>query len=334
MKKLSILLCVLLVLAGFAGCSAQAAPPQNGDGDADRLSVVTTIFPQYDFVREITGSEDGLTLLLTPGAESHSYDPSPQDIITIQNCDVFIYVGGGNDVWVERILESMDTGNMRLVALTDLVSALPEEFVEGMEHNHEDEEDHDHDEDEAHDDHDHDEEATLDEHVWTSPVNAMAIVQGISAVLCDADPAGAELYTANASAYIEKLEALDAQFREVVAGAARNTIVVGDRFPFRYLVEEYGINYYAALSGCSSSTSCSPATIAFLIDTIRDEELPVVFHIEMSNQQTAAAICESTNAQTLLLHSCHNLTRDELAAGEGYLSLMAQNVENLKAALW
>jgi zinc transport system substrate-binding protein len=287
--------------------------------------VVATIFPPWDFVRAIAGiSGDGgaaesgveLTMLLKPGSESHSYEPSPQDIIAIQNCDVFIYVGGESDEWVDRVLDSMDTSRMKIISLMDCVEVVEEEIVEGMEEEEEEEEG-----------------PAYDEHVWTSPRNASLIVQKISGALCEADPNRAALYQANTAAYQKELDALDGTFREITGGAARRTLIFGDRFPFRYFTDAYGLDYYAAFPGCSTETECSAATLAFLINKVKAEKIPVVFHIEFSNGKIADAVAEGSGAEKRLLHSVHNVSRDELASGASYLGLMKQNAETLRATL-
>ena len=334
MKRIfPILFALILALSLFAGCGQTAQ--NNGNtvpGDEDKLSVVSTIFPGYDFTREVAGETVSLSMLLPPGSESHSFEPTPQDVIKIQNCDVFIYVGGESDAWVDGILDSMDTSGMTILSMMDLVDVVEEEIKEGME---EDEHAHDHEAD--HDD-EHDEEHELehteyDEHVWTSPVNAMRITQAITDTLCALDTENADTYRANSAAYIDKLEQLDASFREVVQSAARDTLIFGDRFPFRYFVDEYGLDYYAAFPGCSTETEASAKTVAFLMDKVSAENIPVVFHIEFSNEKMADTICESTGAKKLLLHSCHNVTKADFDSGVSYLELMMQNVENLKEVL-
>lgn len=322
-------LVLLLPASLFAGCGqAGAKPPQSlpNEGGAGEIRVVATIFPGYDFTREIAGEHICLTLLLPPGAESHSFEPTPQDIIAIQDCDIFIYVGGESDAWVDGILASMDTSGMTVLSMTGLVEMVEEEHKEGMavsggpalggrEHSH-------------------DEEApAYDEHVWTSPPNAMRIVEAIAGALCTADAAHADVYRGNAAAYVGRLEELDACFREVVRNAKRKTLIFGDRFPFRYFVEEYGLDYYAAFPGCAAETEANARTIAFLIDKVREEHIPAVFHIELSNEKIADAICESTEAQKLLMHSCHSVTKSDFESGVSYLKLMEKNAENLKEAL-
>jgi zinc transport system substrate-binding protein len=321
MKKIIITLVIITLISVITCCK----PNRNIQNQNDKINVTTTIFPAYDFVRQIAGDRVNLTMLLSPGAESHSFEPSPRDIITIQNSDIFIYIGGDSDTWVRRILRSMNTENMKIYAMMDFVEVVAEELVEGMECAH------DHHHEDCDDECDHDIE--YDEHVWTSPRNAILIVRAITELLCEIDPANSAFYRENAAAYIGELEQLDSAFAEVVAGAKRRTIVFGDRFPFRYFVDTYGLTYFAAFSGCSTETEPSAATVAFLINTIRTEQIPVVFHIELSNERMANTISEETGAKKLLLHSVHNVTRRDFDAGLGYLELMHRNVDNLREAL-
>ncbi len=300
----ALLLAALLLTVGGA-CLAE-----------EKLRVVTTIFPQYDFVREIAGDKVELSMLLKPGAEAHSYEPAPQDVIAIQQSDLFVYVGGESETWVKTILESAGSDTRREVALMELVELHEEDEeatgAQGHEHEHEGE---------------------YDEHVWTSPVNAMKIVQALTDELAALDPANADYYRENAEAYLEELAALDASFREVVEAGARRELVFGDRFPLTYFVNEYGLTYVAAFPGCASETEASAATIARLIKEITEQHIPTVFYIELSNHQIADTLAEQTGAQTQLFYTCHNVTADDFAAGLGYLDLMQRNIEALSAAL-
>ncbi|MCL1931022.1 MAG: metal ABC transporter substrate-binding protein [Treponema sp.] len=314
MKKILLIITFAIILSGVTGCRQNKnAVARNADG---KINVTATIFPPYDFVRQIAGDRVNLSMLLPPGSESHSFEPSPRDIITIQNSDIFIYGGGDSDNWIDRILQSMDTDNMRILAMMDAVEVVEEEIVEGMEEDNEEE------------------EIAYDEHVWTSPRNAIAIVRAITELLCETDAVNAELYGQNATAYIEELERLDAAFEDVVAGALRDTFVFADRFPFRYFADAYGLSYFAAFPGCSTETEPSAATVAFLINKIRAEKIPVVFHIELSNERMANTISGETGAKKLLLHSCHNITKREFDSGLGYLEIMRRNVANLREALY
>ncbi|MDR0722047.1 MAG: zinc ABC transporter substrate-binding protein [Treponema sp.] len=496
MKRIVLFIGMLLSLTMVLSARGQ----RDTKKEEGKLQVVTTNFPSYDFVREIAGDKVSLTMLLPPGAESHSFEPTPRDIITIQNCDVFIYGGGESDTWVEGILESMDTSRMSIISLMDCVEVVEEEIVEGMQE--EDEEGHDHgDEDfedadvkdrnlaewagtwqstyplllngtldpvlehkaeedetqsvedfrryydaayktdaekvvidresityytkgvshrvryaykgfkilvnksgakrvrylfEAEDnpgsapryvqfsdhlikpgegiehfhlyqssvsnealfeewDHsptyypadftgeaiareligqDHEEPGEYDEHVWTSPENAKLIVQKIGEVLKQRDGANGRVYENNTRSYLAKLTELDKAFQQVMDGAKRKTVIFGDRFPFRYFADAYGLRYFAAFPGCSTETEASAATIAFLIDKIRAEKLPVVFHIELSNEKIADILCEETGAKKLLLHAVHNVSKRDFENGASYYGLMTQNIRNLKEALY
>lgn len=510
MKKcISMMLCLCMLITGLTLAHAED----------DKLRIVTTIFPPYDFARAIGSDHVELTMLLSPGAESHSFEPSPRDIITIQNADIFLYAGGEGDAWVDRILESMDTSNLTILPMIDMVSAVEEEIVEGMEHVHDDHDEHaeephdehattevldrsltewdgswaslapyaadgrldaylttladdadvaldaqrktqttrwqsdydtlqidgdtitldtpdgavssaytydgfaivegengdsvwyqfqatepaenlptyvifndhgtgpaagnEHDDHDEHEEHDHehgvahthirygndsydalltvenwspfyveasatDEEilatltghshsshshGELDEHVWTSPQNAKVIATTIAGAMSDLDPTNAATYAANVSTLSAELDELDAAFVEVSANASRHAVLFGDRFPFRYLVDAYGLDYYAAFSGCATETEASAATIAFLIDKTIEESIPVVFSIEFSNGKIADTIAESTGAARLEMHSCHNLSKQDFDNGETYVSLMWRNVDALKEAL-
>lgn len=312
MKKIAAILIALTLLSlPLAGCGAQAEPETEG------ISVVATVFAPYDFARQLVGDRGEVTLLLPPGSETHSYEPSPKDIIEIQNCDVFIYVGGVSDAWVADVLESVGDG-VRTVTLMDCVELLDEETVEGMQTEK----------------HDHEADGTEpDEHVWTSPRNAARICQKLSDTFAAADSAHAAAYAQRCGDYVEKLDQLDAEFQDVVAHAARKTMVFADRFPLRYFAEAYGLDYYAAYPGCADAAEPSAATVAFLIDKVRAENIPVVFTIELSNGKLADTICEATGAKKLEFATCHNVTAQAFADGATYLQLMERNVQALREAL-
>lgn len=326
MKNLKLFLLSAFALLAIGGC----APSDSSD--PSKIHAVTTIFPPYDFLREIGGEHLEVTMLLKPGAESHSFEPTPKDMIAVSESDLFVYVGGDSDAWVETILESVDTSEKETVTLMDCVETVAEEKKEGMEthgyaHDHEASEsaEETHASDETH--------PEQDEHVWTSPGNAARIVEKLRDALIRIDPEHEEDYRKNAADYVSRLEALDQEFTETTANASRHTIILGDRFPFRYLADAYGLDYYAAFPGCSSESEASAKTVAFLIDKVKEEKIPVVFTIELSNQQMTDSICEATGAKKLLLHSCHNVTKEEFEQGTTYLELMEHNVQVLKEAL-
>ena len=320
--------------SGQQGSDQQSG--ENGRSEA-RISVVTTIFPPYDFVREIAGDRVELKMLLKPGEESHSYEPTPQDIIAIQESDVFIYTGGENDVWVEDILSSMPEGGRLTLRMIDCVDTVEEEHVEGMKespgHDHDDHEEDDADPDGGEAGEDTHSVHEIDEHVWTSPVNAALIVERIKEILIQADPSGEAVYEENAAAYEEELAKLDQEFRDVADHARRKPLIFGDRFPFRYFADEYGLDYYAAFPGCAGDTEPSAATMAFLIDKVKEEKVPAVLKMELSNDDIANAIAEATGTEVKVFYSCHNLSAEDFESGETYLSMMQKNVETLKEVL-
>lgn len=328
MKKiLACLAAGLLLVTSLSACGSRTLPnssasPSNAE-DTQKLSVVCTNFPEYDFVRQIVGDRADVTMLLKPGAESHTYEPTPQDIITIQNSALFVYVGGDSDEWVADVLSSMDQSKMTVFKLMDCVELVEEELVEGMQP-----------EAEAESAGSEAEAAPeMDEHVWTSPANAMKIVQKLCDSLCTLDSADQDTFKANTEAYLAQLQKLDDEFREVLENGKRREIIVGDRFPFRYFCEEFGLKYYAAFPGCSTDTEADASTVAFLIKKVKDDKIPVVFHIELSNEQMCSSICEATGAKSELLGAVHNVSDSDFKAGVTYLSLMEHNVEALKEAL-
>ncbi|QNL43816.1 zinc ABC transporter substrate-binding protein [Oscillibacter hominis] len=317
MRRLIALLWALVLL--LTSCGAQQREP----ADDGTLSVVSTLFPYYDFARAIGGSRVQVTLLLSPGRESHSYEPTPLDVIRISEADVFLYNGGEGETWVDETLEGLEAPGQVRERMMDHVDALEEELAEGMEaeggHGEED------------DGHGH--EIEYDEHIWTSPVNAMALAEAVCGALSQADPEGAEYYASNLADYQAQLQSLDEEFRDVVAHAKRRILIFADRFPLLYFCKTYGLDYRAAFQGCSGDTEPSVRTLAYLIDKVQEEQIPVVYHLELSSEKISGAVCESTGAKPLKFHSCHNVTRAEFEGGATYLSLMQANVEALKEGL-
>ena len=306
-------LCCALALLALSGCG-RGAEAEGAEG----ISVVTTGFAAYDFARQLLGERGEAELLIPPGSETHSFEPTPKDIIDIQNCDLFIYTGGESEAWVADVLESVG-GGVRAVTLMDCVELLEEETVEGME--------------DPHAGHDHGHGAEYDEHVWTSPRNAALICGKIAAALSEGDPQGAESYAAALEDYCAQLDELDAAFTEVVESGARRTVVFADRFPLLYFARAYGLEYFAAYPGCSDDAEPSAATVAFLIDKVREEDIPVVFHIELSNELMADTVCDETGAEKRLFSACHNVTRAQFESGVTYMELMWDNVDALREAL-
>lgn len=333
MKKIIAAATALLVAAGmFTGCGASEKPTAQGD----KLKIVMTIFPEYDWTREILGDQSEraeVTMLLDNGVDLHSYQPTADDLIKIAECDLFIYVGGESDGWVESALASTSNPDRAVINLIDTLgdSVKLEEVVEGMqetEHDHEEDEDHAHDADEQ--------ETETDEHVWLSLRNAQAVCQKIAEKLGEIDPEHEQAYTQNALAYIDQLAALDAKYQAAVDAANNKTLVFGDRFPFRYLTEDYGLDYYAAFVGCSAETEASFETIRFLAEKTDALGLSHVLTIENPKHKIAETVVANTsdkNQQVLSMDSMQSVTSKDVAAGATYLSIMEHNLDVLTQAL-
>lgn len=310
MKKITKLVTVLLFVSLLiSGCGAL-----NESETTDKINIVTTNFPPYDFTREIAGDLADVTMLLSPGQESHTFEPTPQDIIKLEKADIFIIGGGKSDEWARKLSENVQNTKLKVLSMMDCVEILPEETT----HHHEE---------------DHSEFYEYDEHVWTSPENAKKICEEIASLLISVDLENEAVYKENLNEYKEKLDELDKSFLDVVNESEQSTIIFGDRFPFRYFADCYGLSYFAAFPGCSGETEPDAATMKFLIDKTKEEKIPVIFYTELSNHKIADAICEVTGAKPMLLHSCHGITKDEFERGETYLSLIRKNVNALKEAL-
>lgn len=312
---------IAAVLLGLTlcGCSSgnDAVSGADTSGDnAEKPLVITTIFPAYDFARQVFGDTAEVKMLLKPGQESHSYDPSAKDIVEISNCDLFIYNAGESDMWVESVLKSAP--DLSVFRMTEAVSLLDEEISEGMQEEHD------------HDDHDHDE---YDEHVWTAPENAAAIVRALGARAAELFPESAEELASNAEIYAEQIDELDVRFAELLSGEQRY-FVFGDRFPLLYFFREYGLNYYAAFPGCGSETEPSAQTMMFLLEKLKEEgSVPAVFCIELSSRRLAEMLAEDTGLSAVEFHTCHNISADDFSAGETWVSIMERNYEILSDIL-
>lgn len=291
----------------------------------ERLSIITTNFPAYDFVRTLAQERADVRMLLPPGSESHTFEPTPQDLVSIQQSDLFLFVGGESEHWIEEMLATMGEDAPVTLSMMQCVEALPEEATASMTLEADLEDEHEH----SHGTYAHE----MDEHVWTSPKNVRLIVQKYSEILQQLDVLHQEDYRERAKAYDEQLSRLDQAFENVVAQGKHRKIIFGDRFPFRYFAADYGIDYDAAFPGCSEDSEPSAQTIASLIREIQTHGIPAVFYIEASNRKTADILAEETGAKPLLMHSCHTISQAELEQGVTYLSLMWGNVTHLKEAL-
>lgn len=310
-KLIPLLLCLCLILSG---CAAR----ETEEKDSSKLQIVCTNFPAYDFAREIAGNRAQIKLLIKPGAEVHSYEPAPKEIIAIQESDLFICNGGESEAWVESLVGE-DVNILRMMECVETVA----ESGEGI-YAAEDEHDHEHD----------DGKEEIDEHVWTTPGNAAKICYALCDKLCEADPENANEYMLNYEVYNAKLMELDIEIRTTVLNGVRDTLVFADRFPMRYFTREYGLKYYAAYPGCASQTEPSAKTVAFLIDHVREENIPAVLYMEFSNEKMADVICEDTGCKKLPFYSAHSVTAQQFEDGVTYLDLMRMNIETLKEALY
>ncbi|MGI6199607.1 MAG: metal ABC transporter substrate-binding protein [Christensenellales bacterium] len=324
-KTLALFLSLMLLISVLSGCGSQTTPTT----DTDQLSIVCTIFPEYDWVKNLLGDEAKnaeLTLLLDSGVDLHSYQPTADDIIKISTCDMFIYVGGESDAWVEDALKEATNKDMVVINLLEVLgdSVKEEEVVEGMEA------------EEEPDAEEQEEEPEYDEHVWLSLKNAKLLCSYIAQQLALIDEANAQRYTNNADAYIAKLDALDAEYQTAVDSARVKTVLFGDRFPFRYLVDDYGLAYYAAFIGCSAETEASFETVAFLAEKVDELELHSVLTIEGAGHRIAETIIGNTaekDQAILTMDSMQSTTSADAANGATYLSIMQSNLDVLKTAL-
>lgn len=307
MKRiLALIICVLTILT-LSGCGGEK-PSDDG-----KLSIVVTAFPHYDFARQLTKGVENveIKMLISPGNEVHSYEPTPSDILAISECDLFIYTGGESDMWAKGILESSDNKDRKVISFMDLCK----DSIEAHEKEHEG--------------HEH----VYDEHVWTSPVTSAYLVHAIKNILIGIDGDNADIYIKNADDFEKEIVNLENAVSRVMDNRIRNIIIVADRFPFYHLSEAFEIEYLAAYPGCSHSTEPSASVIAELSEKVKSEKIPYVFTIEFSNQKIAKSVIEGTDAQILTLHSCHNVSAEEFESGITYLDLMRQNAANLRKAL-
>lgn len=313
-KKILAAVTAIALGASLCGCSGG----ESADS-ADKPLIITTIFPAYDFARQVFGDTAEVRMLLKPGQESHSYDPSAKDIVEINGCDLFVYNGGESDQWVESVLQAAP--DVETFRMTDAVSLLDEEHSEGMQ-----EEEHDHD-------HADGDEEEYDEHVWTSPDNAAAIVRALGSRAKALFPDSAAELDSNTESYAAQIGKIDGRLKALMDGEQRY-FIFGDRFPLLYFFKHYGLNYYAAFPGCGSETEPSAQTVTFLLDKLgQPDAVKAVFCIELSGRKLADVLAEDSGLDVVEFHSCHNITADDFAAGETYVSLMERNLQTLEKVL-
>ena len=362
LRKSVVFIVTISMILGMAGCGKTTEKEDNY-----RLKIVTSLFPYYDMARAVIGDVKGIDLkmIVTPGQDSHSFEPTPSDVIQMENADVLIYNGGSLETWIDTLLDSLNNKNQIQMKMMDYVDVLNEEIVEGMdtrfeEHDHDEhshkednhnkekhkedshsEENHkedNHSEDSSNDSEFHNEDSEeeheeTDEHIWTSPVNEIIMTEKICEKLSKALPEEKENFQKNAESYISQLKELDNEFRTIVENAKTNEIIFADKFPLQYFAKEYGLKYYAAFPGCGSDMEPSAKTIAFLVDKIKEDNIKAVFYLELSSHIVADAIETDTGAKPLQFNSCHNITQKQFDSGVTYVDLMKENVNNLKIAL-
>lgn len=313
-RKLLAVITAAATVLSLCACSSESG---YSNSDSGKLKIISTVFPPYDLARQIAGDNAEISILLPPGSEIHNYEPSAKDMIAIRNCDIFLYIGGENEQWAEKLINSNDTENVTAVKLIDYVPTLSED---------EDEHDHDHD-------HDHEHGHETDEHIWTSPKNAQLMLSAVYDAICKVDPSGKQTYTKNKDAYAKQLSDLDDAYRSAVDNAKNKTIVLADKFPFRYLAHEYGLEFSAAFAACSDESEPGVSTMIKLTKTIKENNIPAVYYLEFSSTKIADTLCDETGATKLMLHSCHNVSKQDIENNVSYVDLMKQNLENLKLTL-
>lgn len=311
-RKLLAVITAAATIFSLCACSSESS---YSSSDSGKLKIVSTVFPPYDLAKQIAGDNAEISILLPPGSEIHNYEPSAKDMIAIRNCDIFLYIGGENEQWAEKLINSNDTENVTAVKLIDYVPVLSE-----------DEDEHDHD-------HDHEHEHETDEHIWTSPKNAQLMLSAVYDAICKVDPSDKQTYTKNKDAYAKQLSDLDNAYRSAVDNAKNKTIVLADKFPFRYLAHEYGLEFSAAFAACSDESEPGVSTMIKLTKTIKENNIPAVYYLEFSSTKIADTLCDETGATKLMLHSCHNVSKQDIENNVSYVDLMKQNLENLKLTL-
>lgn len=311
-RKLLAVITAAATVLSLCACSSESG---YSNSDSGKLKIISTVFPPYDLARQIAGDNAEISILLPPGSEIHNYEPSAKDMIAIRNCDIFLYIGGENEQWAEKLINSNDTENVTAVKLIDYVPTLSE-----------DEDEHDHD-------HDHEHEHETDEHIWTSPKNAQLMLSAVYDAICKVDPSDKQTYTKNKDAYAKQLSDLDNAYRSAVDNAKNKTIVLADKFPFRYLAHEYGLEFSAAFAACSDESEPGVSTMIKLTKTIKENNIPAVYYLEFSSTKIADTLCDEAGATKLMLHSCHNVSKQDIENNVSYVDLMKQNLENLKLTL-
>ena len=313
-KKFVLIIVAILIVAGIG---VLAVFGKNKTEKNDKIKVVASNFASYDFLRAIIGDNQNidLTFLLGPGKEAHSYDPTAQDLIKIQNADLFVYIGGEMEKWSDKVIESLDNNQKEIIRISDFVDTIEEQEIDGAEEEEEEE------------------EGAFDEHIWTSPENAIKMVEALEKEMEKIDSKNAENYKRNANNYIAKINEVDQKIKEVVENRKRDRLIFADKMPMQYFINYYDLKVSAAFSGCSTEVDPSAQTIAYLQDKVKEEKIPVILYIELNPGTVARTIANETGTKAMQIQTLHNVSLDDFKNGETWVSLMNRNVEVLKAAL-
>jgi zinc transport system substrate-binding protein len=285
--------------------------------ESNKIQVVASNFASYDFLRAIIGDNDNveLTYLLGPGKDAHSYDPTAGDLITIQNADLLVYVGGEMEKWVDKVLDSLDNDDKKVICIADDIETIEEQKVDGAETDEEEE------------------EGAFDEHIWTSPVNAIIMVNSLEKAMEEIDSANSNTYKTNAEKYIAQIKEVDSEIQEVVDNKVRDRLIFADKMPMQYFMNYYNLKVSAAFSGCSTETEPSASTIAYLENKVKEENIPVILYIELNTGKVAQTIADETGAEALQIQTLHNVSKKDFDNGETWVSLMTRNIDILRKAL-
>lgn len=315
LKKIILIIILVILVVGIFRLMFYS---DNNKISEDKLNIAVTNFATYDFVRQIAGDNVNLTFLLEPGLEAHSYEPTTKDLITIQEADIFIYIGGELERWVDKVIETSDLSNVECVCLKDMIELMPEKEVDGAKHEHSEE---------------HEEKFAYNEHIWTSPANAKIMIDKIAKEISKKDLENQDFYISNAEKYNKEITSLQEDIQQIINNKVRNRLVFGDKMPMQYFLDEFGLEASAAFSGCSTETEPSSTTLTYLIEKVKEEKIPVVLYIELSTGQVANIIAEEAEVETMQIQTLHNVSKDDFENGETYVSLMRRNLDVLRKAL-
>ena len=320
-KVILVIILIAIILAGIIAGVVLGKKNKASDNNTEKIKVTASNFASYDFLRAIIGDNDNieLTFLLGPGKDAHSYDPTAQDLITIQNSDLFIYIGGEMEKWADRVLPTLDTSSTKVICIADDIKTIDEQEIDGAEPEEEEDE----------------EEGAFDEHIWTSPDNAITMVNTLEKSMEEIDSANSSKYKQNAENYIAKIKNVDKQIQEIVDNKKRDRLVFGDKMPMQYFINYYKLQVSAAFSGCSTETEPSSKTIAYLVNKAKEENTPVILYIELNNGKVANTIANEVGngCKAMQIQTLHNVSKTDFDNGETWVSLMERNLDVLKAAL-